>query len=409
MRKNKKGETKNETSGGMRVVVFGAGVLCQLRAQADFKLAGREVQMHSFASEGVIYTNNNNYLTMNTTDGASFTDMGVVLSSRITSRLRVGAQVYDRDIGHLQQWHPNLDWASVDYSFSDAFGVRGGKVKTALGLYNQTQDLEFGQTWALMPQAVYPLDLRSRTLTHTGLDLYGRIRLSRAGGLMYTVYAGKRPNDTRDGIYYAWGFLGYPNTSFSGKMAGTDLRWKPPIRNLMVGGSYAAINDKYHFIDLSSGPVPVAGTLDSTHMWIASAYGEYSRGRWRFDSEYRRNMAIYWQVDPSPGQTETWWYSDKGWFASVVYQAKPRLEIGTYHDRYYFDHWSLPDPSTHYIRDQALTLHYTFTHYMGAKVEGHVMDGTGDMWSSHEFYLANNPGGLLPRTKMLVARIGFSF
>ena len=379
-----------------------------LHAQFDFTVDGRNVQIHSFASEGFAWTNQNNYLTMNTTDGAWFTDFGVNVSSNITNKLHVGVQVYDRDIGHLQEWHPDLDWALVDYRFTDSFGIRAGKVKTALGLYNQTQDQESVQTWALMPQSVYPLDLRSRTLAHTGLDIYGRLGLHRAGNLDYTVYAGKRPNDTRDGLYYAWAAQGYPNNAFTGKTAGTDLRWTPPVNGLMLGGSYAAINDKYHFTDVSNGPTPVAGTLNSTTMWIASGYGEYSRGKWRFDAEYRRNMSKYFQVDPDPGQTEPFWYSDKGWFVSAVYQLTKHVEVGAYHSRYYFDVHSLPDQSTHYIRDSVATLHYTVSRFMSVKVEGHFMDGTGDPYGSHGFYDTNNPQGLKPTTNMLVIRIGYS-
>jgi hypothetical protein len=379
-----------------------------LHAQFEFKLDDRDVQVHSFASEGFAWTNQNNYLTMNTTSGAFFTDFGFNITSNITDKLRVGAQFYDRDIGHLQEWHPVLDWAVVDYRLTDWFGIRAGKVKTALGLYNQTQDQESVQTWALMPQSVYPLDLRSRTLTHTGLDIYGHIGLHKVGSLSYTIYAGKRPNDTRDGLYYAWAAQGYPNNAFSGKTAGTDLRWTPPVSGLMLGGSYAAINDKYQFTDVANGPVPVAGTLNSTTMWTASGYGEYSTGRWRFDAEIRRNLSKYFQVDPDPGQTEPFWYSDRGWFASAVYQLSKHVEVGAYHSRYYFDVHSFPEASTHYIRDSVVTLHYTVNRFMSMKLEGHFMDGTGDPYGSHGFYTVDNPQGLKPTTNMLVVRLGYS-
>ncbi len=49
--------------------------LC-LNAQ-DFKLFDRQVQIHGFASQGFVYTDNNNWLTMKTADGsAAFTDFG---------------------------------------------------------------------------------------------------------------------------------------------------------------------------------------------------------------------------------------------------------------------------------------------------------------------------------------------
>jgi hypothetical protein len=65
-----------------------------LHAQLDFKVADRDVQVHSFASQGFLYSNQNNFLTMPTSNGSfAFTDGGVnvfnsyhgPLSSRRTS------------------------------------------------------------------------------------------------------------------------------------------------------------------------------------------------------------------------------------------------------------------------------------------------------------------------------------
>ena len=124
----------------------------QLTMQAqDFKLFDRDVQIHGFASQGFVYTNTNNWLTMNSTQGsAGFTDFGVNASTNITDRLRVGAQFYDRNLGQLGQYHPSLDWAVADYRFRSWFGVRGGKAKTTLGLYTDSQDLDFLHTFVLL-------------------------------------------------------------------------------------------------------------------------------------------------------------------------------------------------------------------------------------------------------------------
>jgi|HubBroStandDraft_6_1064221.scaffolds.fasta_scaffold00005_44 TonB family protein len=130
-----------------------------LQAQ-EFRLLDRTIQVHGFLSQGFVYTNDNNWLTMNTSQGsAAFTDFGVNLSTHINDKLQVGAQGYDRNLGQLGQYHPSLDWAVADYRFKTWFGVRGGKVKTTLGLYNDTQDLDFLHTFALLPQSVYPIDL----------------------------------------------------------------------------------------------------------------------------------------------------------------------------------------------------------------------------------------------------------
>jgi hypothetical protein len=144
----------------VKTIIFAAvlsGVPGLLHGQVDFRIADRSVQIHSFASQGLAYSNDNNYLTMNTTSGSfSFSDAGGNISISLTDKFRVGAQVYLRNVGKLGNWQPGLDWAAADYRLKDWFGIRAGKVKTALGLYNDTQDMEFLHTWALMPTSVYP-------------------------------------------------------------------------------------------------------------------------------------------------------------------------------------------------------------------------------------------------------------
>src|SRR5258708_3747470 len=175
-----------------------------LYAQFDFEVAGRPVQVHSFASQGFAYSNQNNYLTMNTSRGAfSLTDLGANVSMSVTDRFRVGAQLYSYNVGKLGRYRPQLDWAVADYRFKDWFGVRGGKIKTALGLFNDTQDNEFLHTFALLPQSAYPIDQRGETIAHIGGDLYGNIPVRKLGTLSYTVYGGKSPSEHSVGVAYS--------------------------------------------------------------------------------------------------------------------------------------------------------------------------------------------------------------
>ncbi len=171
-----------------------------LNAQFDFTLFNRDVQIHSFASEGFAYSDNNNYLTMKTTQGSfAMTDGGVNVSTNLTDKFRIGAQVYDRNIGELGRWHPQLDWATADYKFKDWFGIRGGVVKTVFGLENETQDMEFLHTTALLPQSVYPTDLRDAMIRHTGGDIYGALPIENAG---YFVVYGLCRLQRRDSAYW---------------------------------------------------------------------------------------------------------------------------------------------------------------------------------------------------------------
>ena len=96
-----------------------------MNAQFDFTVDGRQIQVHSFASQGFMYSNDNNYMTMPTSTGSfAFTDFGANISTQLTDKLRLGAQLYDRNIGQLGNWHPDLDWAVADYKLKDWFGIR---------------------------------------------------------------------------------------------------------------------------------------------------------------------------------------------------------------------------------------------------------------------------------------------
>ena len=61
--------------------------------------AGRQVQIHGFASQGFTCSDHNNYLTMKTSKGTfALSDGGVNLSTPISDKFRVGAQIYIRNI-----------------------------------------------------------------------------------------------------------------------------------------------------------------------------------------------------------------------------------------------------------------------------------------------------------------------
>lgn len=381
-----------------------------VHAQFDFSIDGRDVQVHSFASQGFMYSNQNNYLTTNTSrDSFSLTDGGANVSTKITDKFRVGAQVYLRNIGQLGKWHPQLDWAYGDYKFTGWFGVRAGKVKTALGLYNDTQDNESLFTWALLPQGLYPLDLRSNTIAHTGGDIYGTIPLRVLGSLSYTGYVGERAFDQYGGYYLFSSELGMPISSVSGRDEGVDLRWNTPLKGLMLGGSFVNETQNRKGMYTMAGLDGFAYDCTNRPQHTAAAYADYTVGKWHFDAEYRRN--IYWLDIGIVGFPGGFLYdgSDQGWFASVAYRINKWLELGTYNSRYYVDNSGSTNPAANHIFDQTATVRFDLTKFWDFKVEEHFINGYGDVYSAHGFYTSDNPNGLKPKTDLLVVRTGFSF
>jgi hypothetical protein len=392
-----------------------------LQAQ-EFKLLDRTVQVHGFFSQGFIYTTGNNWLTMDTSNGsAAFTDFGLNMSSQVTDKLHIGAQGYDRDLGQLGQYHPSLDWALADYRFKTWFGVRGGKVKTTLGLFNDTQDLDFLHTFALLPQSVYPTDLRDSTIAHLGADIYGVVSLEhRLGDLSYTVYAGHRSDSIYSGYPYYFSSFGAHITSFGGLQYGADLRWNTPLKGLLIGasrldedltGKGSALNP----FNPAGGLVPYSEASKAD--WTNQFYAEYTVGRLRIDSEYRR----YWRNQELFGGTSESLGDVRGWYVSGAYRICKRLQIGSYYSRYtvtnivagalsaFYPSTSDTSLPANHDYDKVITARVDLKRFWNVKIEGHFMDGYGSGPYPNGFYTQVNPQGFTPDTNALVIKTGINF
>jgi hypothetical protein len=382
----------------------------------EFKLFSRTVQVHGFASQAFVYTNDNNWLTMNTSQGSgAFTDFGINLTSRITDKLLVGAQGYDRNLGQLGQYHPSLDWAVADYRFRSWFGVRAGKVKTTLGLYNDTQDQDFLRVFALLPQSVYPTDLRDATIAHVGADIYGSISLKhRLGDVSYTAYGGHRTNSIYSGLAYLASEFGVTDR-IAAIQYGGDLRWQTPLRGLLIGAS--RLNEDIYSKATPKSAGSSVSIEESKADWTNQFYGEYTVGKLRIDSEYRR---FFHDGIVDHGAIEA--ITDvRGWYVSGAYRVMKRLALGSYYSRYSITSVSggplgfeIPEetdtslPANH-IYDKVVSARVDLNKFWNAKVEGHFMNGYGASSFPDGFYPQVNPLGFKPNTIALVLKTSLSF
>ncbi len=388
----------------------------------DFKIDGREVQIHGFASQGFVHTDENNWLTMQTSHVGSseFTDFGLNSSMQITDKFRIGAQIYDRNLGKLGNWHPSVDWALLDYRFKTWLGFRGGKVKTTLGLYNDTQDLDFLYAFALLPQSMYPMDVRDATIAHIGGDIYGRLSLRhRLGDLSYTAFAGHRSDSIYSGYPYLLSQFGTKFTSFGGLQYGGDVRWNPPLKGLLIGVSRLDqdTSGKGTAVNRPTGAI-IPYSEHSRADWTNQFYAEYAAHKLRVDSEYRRYVRDQILFSgTSRNLTDV-----RGWYVSGAYRILHRLELGSYYSRYSITSvfsgglaaQGVPNqtdtslPANH-IYDKAITARVDLKKFWYMKIEGHFMNGYGASTYPDGFYPQVNPQGIKPDTNALVLKTGVYF
>lgn len=380
-----------------------------LRAQS-LTIDGREVQFHGFASQGFVHTAENNWLTMQSSNFGSgeFTDFAVNASMQVTNQFRIGAQLYDRNLGGLGKWHPELDWGYAQYKFRPWFGIRGGRVKTVLGLYTDTQDLDFLHPYALLPQSIYPLDLRDTTISHDGGDIFGDIRLgNNFGSILYTAYGGHHSQSPHSGYAYLFNSDDVTFGFIAGPQYGGDLRWRTPLNGLVVGASRQNTDDNTKYrLNLPTGPVPIQ-TSDNSD-WVNQFYGQYIWKKVQIDSEFRR----FWRDNGVPHFSEIQ-VNVHAWYVGAAYGIVRRVQLASYFSHYWVGFplpYNVQPAGTGHIYDKAVTGRVDINRFFSLKIEGHFMAGVGLPEAFPDgFYLVNNPHGLKPDTNALVVKGGFNF
>jgi hypothetical protein len=353
------------------------------------------IQIHGFATQGVLFSSHNNYLSMASSSGSlQWTDGAVSFTDSLTNNLRVGIQLHMYQLGALGGPNVQVDWASGDYKINDRLGFRAGKVKTALGLFNDSQDVDAIFLWILLPQSIYPADNKSFFLSHDGGEVYGELPLGTgAGKLQYRAYAGEATLDLNGGYLkqIADGGLVF-TTPPSGTTYGGDLRWGAPFRGLTLGSSahVQAVNG-----------IAAAGGIHIPSFLTTDEYAQFERGKFYFAGEYRREPAspvltLGPEVIPVPFDT-------RAWFAMASYRLSERLQLGTYYS-HYVNKEGDTTLSANYSKDWAVSGRYDFNSYFYGKIEGHFLHGTG-----LGYYASTNSNGLKPNSNMLAAKIGFTF
>ena len=356
-------------------------------------LAG--IEIHGFATQGFLFSSQNNYLAMKSSSGSlQWTDGAVSVSDSLTDSLRVGIQLHMYQLGSLGGPNIQVDWASGDYRINDYVGIRAGKVKTVLGLFNDSQDVDAVFLWILLPQSVYPIDNKSVFLSHLGGEVYGDLSLgSRAGKLQYSACAGYVNIDLNGG--YAQQLAGFGltfPTAPGGKIYGGDLRWGTPMRGLTIGSS-ALVTE----VD---GTSPI-GSLHISPFLLTDHYAEFKKGRFYSAGEYRRvpsssTLVLGPTTLPDP-------VDYREWFMMGSYRLTTQLHAGSYYSHYINKALDFSQPAN-YSKDWAISGRYDFNSYFYGKIEGHFLRGTG-----LGYYASTNPAGLKPNSNILAAKIGFSF
>lgn len=411
----------------MRTAVL-ALVLSQVAVlpSAAADLFGDRLRVNGFASQAFLRSEKNDYLIEGSTDGSfQLTEFGLTVNAKINEKLRVGGQLLSRDFGVEGNHAVKLDWGFGEYRVHQALGLRIGKVKLPIGLYNEERDLDFLRPMAFLPQGVYDELMRDFLTAGVGASAYGNVRLGDAGDLDYVVFVGEL--DVSDETTFVRVQKGYVSRSAS-ELFGlpvTDYVWRSetavaarllyntPVSGLRLGASYADLDGRFdlgafgtRFDEVLAGtgiPGTVTGGFRDT--WVLS--GEYLSDRIELRAEFKRfrtESATFGQPTES-GDTEAWYAM--GTFRIPGADQVAITAVYDYFERYRDREHDPANGRHNEKKDFGAGLRWDVSPGFALKAEYHTVRGAGsvfDTWGE-----LNRENGLQNDWGYFIAKASFAF
>lgn len=332
------------------------------------------VDIHGFVSQGFIWSDEYNYLTNDSKDGSfQYNEVGINFGKDLTDQLRVGIQLFSRDLGDAANNKITIDWAYGDYRLKDWLGFRAGRIKLPIGFYNETRDVDLLRTSIVLPQSNYPDLLRDTIIAVNGASLYGNIDMVAAGSIDYQFIAGQADIDNESGFekYFEAKFpiLTLNDDPDAAISCVGSLRWNTPVEGLAIG-----ISGMQSDVDYSVSLFGTNATLETVNTVIVYS-AEYTWNDLVLSSEY---LTYKIESNMGTGWSET---TSEGYYFSAAYRFTDLFSIGAYYSIYHpnkddRDGDTFAVKHDAWEKDLALTFRFDINEYIIFKLEGHLVDGT---------------------------------
>ncbi len=381
-------------------------------ADLDGGVAG-DLQLHGFASQGVAKSSGNNFFNGTRRGSADFNEFGLAAVDHVNNDLTIGMQIFARDFGNEGRDDVTIDWAYGDYHWRDWLGIRAGKIRTPLGLYNEARDIDLARTTILLPQlSIYNESTRDIAESFIGAELYGDVDARAAGSCDYAAFAGGVQLPADNGIKDQVDNIPvFSVTDVTVKdVGGAQLFWNTPLPGLRLGGTYYRVDWAFAgtaTLPTRSGPVTLPTSADiNTCFSVASA--EYTWHRLYLASEFSnaRTQAVDNLTAIKPiDVTRTGWYVLAGWHFNRWLSAAGSYTV---------DHYSGNTPTATeltYQKDAALALRFDLDPHWVLKLEGHAITGDAALLRQDNPQAINAAGAFMPEQHwyMAMAKTTFSF
>jgi len=334
------------------------------------------VQVHGFASQAFTYTSANNFQG-DTSDGGDFnlTEVGLNGSVRPFANLHIAGQVLYRRAGKGEENQLHLDYGLADWSGTlenGRYGLRVGRVKNPIGLYNETRDVAFTRPSILLPQSIYFDRVRNLELASDGAQVYLEHALG-PGEIILQAGAGKPQTD--DSVTKV--FLGENAAGdFDGSILLARGVYEQDGGRLRLGVSSAIVKMDY---DPKATEAYLGDGRVNLNFWVFSA--QYNAEDWSITAEYLWEPVNFRKFNsPLPDFNVT------GGYLQGTYRFVPGWEGFLRYDVSYTDSRSKSgnrlaklsgqEPYNFFTKDLGAGLRWDINRHVMIRAEYHRMKGT---------------------------------
>ncbi len=428
-----------------------------------------KIDIHGFISQGYLKSSDNNFLAK-TKDGTfQFNETGINFGTWVTSDLHMGVQFFARDIGEIGNDEVDVDWAYADYHYQKWLGVRVGKIKSPMGLYNETRDLDMLRANILLPQGTYNEGWRDSVKAIKGLSIYGILSAGLMGRISYEGQVGAMDLPTEGGI------AKFINTQAAVTTNSFDdietnyvasIRWQTPIEGMRIGATgrwfdfsanlttnntkrwrdasldafLSALEMTAEEFETAFGFTPTYDTIawatvaidpqlaatdvvgNSIDLSVDNIYYmlsiEYIWEDLTIAAEFGENKFEY-EMLMGTSVVEDGEVKVEAWYGSAAYRFNWWFEAGIYYS--YF----CPDTNdrdgdgmnsafgypkaVQYSKDWCLSLHFNINEHWSLKLEGHYVDGLAVMYMEDQELKADGSYDVDDKWSLFAIKTTFSF
>lgn len=267
----------------------------QAEHEADGGWLPKSVQIHGFLSQGLTHTSDNNFFGRSD-DSVSFDfrEIGLNGSWRVIPNLQLAVQLVYRDAGKTDDLGVRVDYGLADYSFysteSTLLGIRGGRVPTPFGFYNDTRDVASTRPGILLPQSIYFDVNRNFALSADGGYVYGEHRTDYGDFSLHAGVVNPRVTDPDLKNVIVGPFPGEleGDTSFVTRF---NYEWQSGVVRLAI--SYADFNINYQPEGGNVNLLP--GSLKFNPLVFSA---QYNAENWSLTAEYALRRAKFFDFGP---------------------------------------------------------------------------------------------------------------